>query len=83
MEEIEAAIETYARPLIEADGGTIEILSFEADTLRVRLGGSYGGCPGVPEVCAGVIEPVASKAVGKPVTVQLVRSPRPRNKPEE
>ena len=49
VEAITAALDTLARPLIEADGGTLEVLSLEDDTLHVRLGGSYGGCPGVPE----------------------------------
>ena len=55
---IENAVRTILRPLIEADGGTIDFVSAAADEVVLRLGGSYGGCPGVPYVKTDVIEPL-------------------------
>lgn len=33
------------KPLLEADGGSIELVSVEDDTVKVRLTGACGSCP--------------------------------------
>ncbi|MEM9188077.1 MAG: NifU family protein [Myxococcota bacterium] len=72
MDEIEELLVAVARPLIEADGGTLEVLSLDGDQLTVQLGGSYRGCPGLPVVRASVLEPLASRAAGRPIRVKTV-----------
>jgi Fe-S cluster biogenesis protein NfuA len=41
-------IDEVVRPLIQVDGGQIELVSVSEARLIVRFGGSYLGCPGRP-----------------------------------
>lgn len=43
-EEIKNAIDQI-RPLLQADGGDIEFISFEDGIVKVRLTGACSGCP--------------------------------------
>ena len=43
-EEVEKAIEEV-KPYLKADGGDIEIVAVEGDTVKVRLKGACAGCP--------------------------------------
>ena len=42
---VRRVIDTDIRPYIQADGGDIEILSLEGNTVRVRLSGACVSCP--------------------------------------
>ena len=33
------------RPMLQADGGDVELVGIESGTVRVRLKGACGGCP--------------------------------------
>lgn len=44
-EKVEAVI-NEVRPLLQADGGDIELVSVEAGVAKVRLRGACAGCPG-------------------------------------
>ena len=77
LAKIEAAIEELVRPLIEADGGYIELLDVRDTTIVVRLSGACGGCPGATLTCSGVIEPAVRAAVGHEVTIELKRAAVP------
>jgi len=70
-EAVEQAIAELVRPLVVADGGTIDVLSVGEDEVVVRLSGACAGCPGTPLTTSRVIEPVVSKALGRPVRVRL------------
>lgn len=54
-------IDTIVRPLIEADGGRIEIVQVTEARLLVRLTGNCSGCPGRPYTLRGVVEKAARK----------------------
>lgn len=41
---VEAVLERI-RPALNADGGDIELVNLEGDTVRVRLTGACAGCP--------------------------------------
>lgn len=43
-EMVEAVIERI-RPALNADGGDIELVHLEGDTVQVRLTGACSGCP--------------------------------------
>ncbi len=47
-DKIRQIIEEKIRPFLEADGGGIEFVGFDADSgeVRVRLQGACAGCPG-------------------------------------
>jgi len=44
-EKVEAVINEI-RPLLQADGGDIELVEIEGGVVRVRLRGACAGCPG-------------------------------------
>jgi Fe-S cluster biogenesis protein NfuA len=71
MEEVEGALEELVRPVVEADGGTIELVAVENLRVVVHLEGACAGCPGRPYTRAGLIEPALRKALGKRVEVDI------------
>ena len=44
-EKVEAVINEI-RPLLQADGGDIELVEIEGGVVKVRLRGACAGCPG-------------------------------------
>ena len=44
-DKVEEVINTKVRPLLEADGGGIELVDVEAGVVKVRLTGACHGCP--------------------------------------
>lgn len=45
-EKVQAVIDKDIRPMLQADGGDIELVSVEKDgTIKVKLTGACGGCP--------------------------------------
>ncbi|MDR1236326.1 MAG: NifU family protein [Holosporaceae bacterium] len=48
MQKITETVDQYIRPSLGADGGDVEIISLEKNTLFVKLKGACCGCP-----CAG------------------------------
>ncbi len=54
-EQVEGALESVY-PYIESHGGHLELLSVEAGTVRVRLSGSCGDCPGSSGTLTRVVE---------------------------
>lgn len=70
--EIEALIRDVLSPLFEADGATLELVEIEDKVVRLRLGGTYRGCPSVPYTLEGVLLPALRRTVGPDVQVELV-----------
>ncbi len=70
-EQIEAIIATYVRPLVEADGGAIQVVDASAERVVVGLAGACAGCPGRPFTVSGVIEPALRKALGPSVAIEV------------
>ena len=46
MEEQVSAVIDEIRPLLQADGGDIELVGVEDGIVKVRLRGACAGCPG-------------------------------------
>ncbi len=44
IEKVEAAIDKI-RPMLQADGGDVELVSVENGIVKVRLKGACAGCP--------------------------------------
>ena len=72
--EVEALISEVIRPLVEADGGAIELVAVDEDTVIVRLSQACGGCPGAPYTRSGLIEPVLRRGLGRDIRVKLQRA---------
>jgi Fe-S cluster biogenesis protein NfuA len=45
LREIDALLDEKIRPYLASDGGWLEILSFEENTLKIRYQGACGSCP--------------------------------------
>ena len=45
LQEIEEVLDRTIRPGLYADGGDVEVISFENDELRIMYQGACGGCP--------------------------------------
>ena len=77
-ERTEACIAEYLRPLVEADGGVIELVEAANGRVIIGLGSACMGCPGRPFTVADVIEPALRRALGPDVVVE-VRALLPTN----
>ncbi|MFI5306562.1 MAG: NifU family protein [Polyangiales bacterium] len=71
-DQAEKVIAEVLRPLIEADGGHIELLEVSTGHVVVRLTGACGGCPGKPYTLGSVIEPALRRALGQDIDVEVV-----------
>ncbi|MBW2526040.1 MAG: P-loop NTPase [Deltaproteobacteria bacterium] len=54
-QRIEKALEEI-RPVLQADGGNIEVVAVEGDTVAVRLQGACAGCPSANETLRNIVE---------------------------
>ena len=45
LREVEEVLDRTIRPGLQADGGDIEVLSFEENTIKISYQGACGGCP--------------------------------------
>lgn len=61
-ERVEKALETI-RPALQADGGDIQLVSIEGETVKVRLSGACGGCPMSQITMTQGVEQAIKKAV--------------------
>lgn len=66
-------VETRLRDLIRgplqelllADGGGIELISWDGARCTVRLSGRFRGCPGTPLVTEEILKPMIRKLLGE------------------
>jgi Fe-S cluster biogenesis protein NfuA len=54
-EQVEKALDKM-RPMLQADGGDVELVDLEGDVVKVRLKGACGGCPMALMTLKGGIE---------------------------
>jgi Fe-S cluster biogenesis protein NfuA len=67
---IDKVVDEILAPLLRADGGGLEIVSFDGRELVLTLTGAFRGDPGAPYVQSRVIKPVLDKALGRNVSVR-------------
>ncbi len=70
QEEVEKLIAEYLRPLIEADGGRIELIEVAESRIVLRLSGACGGCPGKPYTLSRIVEPALRRALGQDIEIE-------------
>ena len=71
QEQAEQLIAEYLRPLVEADGGKIELLEVTDNRIVVvRLSGACAGCPGQPYTLTRVIEAAIKQRLGADFQVE-------------
>ncbi|MCA9583353.1 MAG: NifU family protein, partial [Myxococcales bacterium] len=54
-DKVQAVLDAHIRPVIEADGGEIELVDVADKLVILRLLGACGGCPGASFTQEGVI----------------------------
>ncbi|MFP4521737.1 MAG: NifU family protein [Fibrobacterota bacterium] len=60
------------RPMLQADGGDIEFVSAEGNTVKVRLQGACGSCPGAQMTLKMGVERIIREKVSPDLTVEAV-----------
>ena len=76
QDKAKAVIDEVIRPLIEADGGRLDLVEVTGNRVVIQLSGTCKGCPGQPYTVARIIEPALRKALGVSLDVEL-RLPSP------
>ncbi len=71
-ERIETLFKEVITPLVEADGGGVELVDVSDGVVKVRMVGAYRGCPSVPSLLQGVLEPAVRHVLGSQAKVELV-----------
>lgn len=69
LERITGIIEQKIRPLLQEDGGDVEIVSLEGMKLQVRLIGACSGCPRSYETLKYGIENALKNLVDEKIEV--------------
>ena len=70
--QVQAAL-AEIRPEIQADGGDIELVAIENDTVKVRLRGACAGCPMSALTLKQGVERLIKAKVPEIKTVEAVR----------
>ena len=71
QEKVEAALEKI-RPMLEADGGGVDLVAVEGGKVKVKLTGACGGCPMAQMTLKMGIERLLKKEVPEVETVEAV-----------
>ena len=66
-DELARVISEILEPLLQADGGGLQVLAHHADagSLELRLTGAFRGDPSAVYVRASIVKPALEKAAGK------------------
>jgi Fe-S cluster biogenesis protein NfuA len=70
-EKIKAKLEEI-RPMLQADGGDLELVSIEDLTVNLRLKGACGGCPHATMTIKQGIERILREQVDEGIVVERV-----------
>ncbi|MEO5346544.1 MAG: NifU family protein [Magnetococcus sp. YQC-9] len=73
LEQVQKVLEEI-RPMLQRDGGDVELVGITADNIvNVRLRGACGTCPGAIMTLKGGIERIMKQRVPEVVAVESVR----------
>jgi len=70
--KIESAIDEYVRPLLQKDGGDVEIIDIKEMLVYCRLGGACAGCAGAGQTLRMLVEQTLKDMVDERVRVIAV-----------
>ena len=74
-EKVEAALQKV-RPMLQADGGDVELVDVQDGIVTVRLQGACGGCPMSQMTLKNGIERILKQEVREVVSVEVERRGR-------
>ena len=66
LREIEEILDRTIRPGLQADGGDLEVISYEKDELRIMYQGACGGCPSAMMGTLEAIQSILSQELDQP-----------------
>ncbi len=69
VKKIEKAVEEYVRPLLQQDGGDIEIVDIKNNLVYCRLAGACGGCQGAAQTLKLMVERTLKDLVDERIRV--------------
>lgn len=72
FKKVEAIVREIIGPLVQADGGQVEIVEVTDSQVRLRLSGACAGCPGAPYTKSRLIEPLLHQALGEQTKIHIV-----------
>lgn len=72
LEQINAILDERIRPALAGDGGWLEVISLEADTLTIRYQGACGSCPSAISGTLMAIEGMIKQEVDPDIEVVAV-----------
>jgi Fe-S cluster biogenesis protein NfuA len=72
LDKINELIDLYVRPALASDGGGLQIVGLEGDTLRVRYQGACGSCPSSVAGTLRAIESLIRDRLEENVSLQAV-----------
>ncbi len=62
-EKVEQVINSRIRPLLQADGGDIELVDVDGGVIKVRLRGACHGCPAAAMTLQAGVERILKEAI--------------------
>ncbi len=68
--KLDRVIEDILQPLLEADGGGLEIIEASEHELVLALTGAFRGDPSAPYVQSRVVAPAIRKALGREIPIR-------------
>ena len=71
-EKVQQALEKV-RPMLQADGGDVELVDVQDGIVTVRLQGACGGCPMSQMTLKNGIEKILKEQIPEVVSVESVR----------
>jgi len=72
MEKINQIIEKEVRPMLQRDGGDLEVIRFENNILEISYKGACGGCPHATMGTLKFIEQTLKEKYNPDITVKSV-----------
>lgn len=70
IKTIENVLEEEVRPKLNLDGGSVELVDLQGNTVKVRLTGMCSGCAGAQGTLKNFIEKVLQEKIAKDLTVE-------------
>lgn len=74
LQALNAVLEAKIRPVLQKDGGNIEIISFKNNVLSVRLQGKCQGCPLSKRTLKETVEKTLQKYISEDIFVYEVKN---------
>jgi len=62
-EKVQEVIDSKIKPLLQADGGDIELVDVEEGVVKVRLTGACAGCPAAAMTLQAGVERILKEAI--------------------